>query len=387
MPEQKKSLIEDLSKAIFFWACKITRNFMPGVYRRLVYFGLSDNAFDVKNKTYPNLSRKLFDRVFETPFGIAPGFDPNFKYNNKLLGNGFSFHELGTLTMTKNDARQKLHFFPKSEAVVVETSTYRNIGIPAMKKILLENRQSVFFNGVNISSTSQCEANAEKGFLGNLENDILTAVQQIAPFCDFICLNISNPYMPISNLSHMPDQLGRLLQKMKEQIQKSASIKPPKLFVRIPYQISKENIALLSEVFLKNQIDAVEVAGFYQSKNNIHALTSSNYVGYVCGRPISEMNISLIKAFYEHLHGIIPIIASGGCLDAKGAFERILAGADLIELHSAIILNGPDIANTICEELSEIIKEAGFSSIAEAVGKGEASKKEYRPVLAPAIPE
>ncbi|MGN1063599.1 MAG: dihydroorotate dehydrogenase (quinone), partial [Alphaproteobacteria bacterium] len=92
------------------------------------------------------------------------------------------------------------------------------------------------------------------------------------------------------------------------------------------------------------------------------------HIGMLAGRPIKELSTDLVRRIYQHTQGKIPIIACGGVFSGQDAYEKIVAGASLVQIYSAIIFQGPNVVNKINKELAAILHAKGFKSVAEAVG-------------------
>ena len=365
---RKPSFIEKLSKKVFLFIWFFIKKTNPNTARRLLYWGITDQAFLTEIPRNPVLNTQALGKTFQNPIGISAGFDNSFKYNDELVRIGFGFSEFGTFTYHKDREMEQTFFLTKQKAILVDTPSWPNPGIQYLQKQLIDRRRLPHIAGVSISSSLELEDKDNKEFYTMLEQDVLKSVQLVAPYCDFITLNLSHPSMPITNLIHMPYQLSSLLRTMKDYIQRHAPILTPKLVVKIPIETTDANIPLLADVFMQEGVDAVIIAGFSGSKSQKQRLGNSHMKGFIAGKPLMEPSTLLLSKFYLATNGKITLIASGGVFNGEDAFRKICAGATLVQIHTALLYNGPDIANDINQKLALLLKQKGFNSVNEAVG-------------------
>lgn len=365
---RKPSLIEKLSKKVFLFIWFFVKKTNPNTARRLLYWGITDQAFLTEVPRDPVLQTQALGKTFQNPIGISAGFDNSFKYNDELVRIGFGFSEFGTFTYHKDRDTAQTYFLPRQEAILVDSPSWPNPGIQYIQKQLIDRRRLPHIAGVSISSSLEVEDKDNKEFYTMLEQDVLRSVQLVAPYCDFITLNLSHPTMPITNLIHVPFQLASLLRTIKDHIQRHAPILTPKLVVKLPLELTDASIPLLADVFMQEGVDAVIIAGFSGSKSQKQRLGNSHMKGFVTGRPLMEPSTLLLSKFYQATKGKLPLIASGGVFTGEDAYRKICAGATLVQIHTALLFKGPDIANDINQKLALLLKQKGFKSVNEAVG-------------------
>ncbi len=359
---------QKITKQIFLIIWFFAKKLSPDAARHLLYWGISDKALATTPFTDPILNVSVLGKTFSNPIGVAAGFDKEIKYNDELIRNGFSFSELGTFTYKPNHSQQKTHFIPSQKAILIDSESFPNCGIINLGNKLIARRRLPHIVGVNISSALDIDEKNVGEFLEYLQQDLINSIQHVAPYCDFITLNLSHPGMPISSLLHNPTQLGLLLRELKLQIKKFAPIITPKLILKIPYD-GQINVQLLSDVLLSEQTDGLIVSGFSASKVIKQTLPDPKIKGWISGQPLKDPSTELLRRFYMATQGKITLIAGGGVFTGYDAFEKIRAGASLIQIHSAILYEGIDVANKINRELSQILHAHKLKSIQEAVGQ------------------
>ncbi len=364
----KPSFIEKLSKKIFLFIWFFIKRTNPNAARRLLYWGITDQAFLTTVPRDSVLETHALGKTFQNPIGISAGFDTTFKYNDELVRIGFGFAEFGTFTYHKDRELEQTLFLSNQKAILVDTASWPNPGLQYLQKQLIDRRRLPHIAGISISSSIETEDKDNKEFYAMIEQDIIKSIQIVAPYCDFITLNLSHPNMPISNLIHMPFQLANLLHTMKDHIERHAPILTPKLVVKIPLETTDSNIPLLTDVFLQEGVDAVIISGFSGSKSQKQRLGNSHLKGFLTGKPIMEPSTLLLNKFYQASKGKITFIASGGVFNGEDAYRKICAGATLVQIHTALLYKGPDVANEINQKLALLLRQKGFKSVNEAVG-------------------
>ncbi len=362
------NFLDHATKRIFTFFWSFLRKVNPTISCRLLYWGISDKVLQTPPYVDSILNVNVLGKTFPNPIGIAAGFDKKIKYTDELIRSGFAFGELGTFTYKPDDGSQKKIFISDRKAILTESNSFPNKGIVNIGNKLLIRRHLPHIVGVNISSSIGTEEQDTPKFLEDLSQDLIKSIQHVAPYCDFITLNLSHPKMAISILLNNPVQLRELIRLLKQQIQKFAPILTPKLLLKLPCS-DQMNVALLSEIFSDEAVDGLIIGGFSTLSSIKQDLSDSHTTGYLSGSPIKALSTKLLQQFHTETQGKIPLIACGGVFNGQDAFEKITSGASLIQLHSAILYEGVEIANKINRELSQILRRTGIRSLEEIIGK------------------
>ena len=374
---KKKKWRESVRKWNFLIFFRLIQKISMKWARRFFYLAIEDKSIYQESYQNPILNISVLRKNFPNPLGISAGFDTEFKYNDELMRFGFGFEEFGTITVLEERMPTHLHFLPSQRGIFVNAHKFENVGVKVAQKALIDRRHLPYIVGINIASNVEFnEESASDGLLfSKIENDLVEIVQRTAPFCDYIVLNLSHPQLPVSTLAINISILETLIQRLKYVINKIAPIANPALLVKIPLDISPAHIPLLAESLINEGVDGIIVGGYLglgpENRKLIH-----HYVnGYIAGAPIRTATTKVIEQFYAVLQNRIPIIASGGVFTGDDAFEKIKSGASLIQIHSAILYEGPAIAYKINKRLAELLRRNGYKSVAEAVGS-----KFHRPI-------
>ncbi len=367
---QKKSWWDTFGKWNFALFFRLVSLVSTAWARRILYIGLADRSIYEDTYENPILNIQVFGKTFPNPIGISAGFDPNFKYNDELIHFGFGFEEFGTFTLAPSRAYAKLRYLPSQKGLLYDTQSFRNNGIKFAQQALINRRHLPHIAGINISSNFDLkdDNNEIAQIYTQIERELIECVQLTAPYCDYIALNLSHPTLPISSLLINTELLEQILQHLKESIKKVAPIANPKLLVKVPLNALSEHIPLLCDAFLNSGVDGVIIGGYLQIRKDSRRRLKITHAGHMCGAPIRQATLQLVGQFYKILRGRLPIIASGGVFTAEDAFEQIKAGASLIQIHSAIIYEGPSVARKINRRLAALLSKNGYHSLIQAVG-------------------
>ncbi|MBA2735848.1 MAG: quinone-dependent dihydroorotate dehydrogenase [Pyrinomonadaceae bacterium] len=349
-------------------------------------FGLSSKyaqdliaeRFNCEN--FGNIER--FGLKFKNPLGIAAGFDKNGVIVNQLAALGFGFTEVGTLTFNPQKGNEKPRLFrlPEDEALINRLG-FNNEGTPKvvgrLKKI---NPNCVL--GVNIGKNKDVP-NEEA-----IEN-YLQSFDLAYEVADYIAVNVSSPNTPnlreLQKAEHLEELLGELQarnrvlissfrrQNAGENHLKSSETKnevesqfSKPLLVKIAPDLSEAEIEAIVDISLK-----LNLAGIIATNTTVkreHLKTEIDENGGLSGKPLRKKSTEVISKIYKYSKGKLPIIGVGGIFTAEDAYEKISAGACLVQAYTGFVYQGFTFARDINNGLSEILKRKGFKSLDEAVG-------------------
>lgn len=300
---------------------------------------------------------KRFGLTFKNPFGIAAGFDKNGIVVNQLAAIGFGFVEVGTVTFNPQSGNEKPRMFrlPKDKALVNRLG-FNNEGTPKVIE-RLKNIQPKCVLGVNIGKNKDVPNEAA------IEN-YLKSFELAHEVADYIAVNVSSPNTP--NLREL--QKAESLEELLGTLQENNSKKIP-LLVKIAPDLSEAEIESIVEIALK-----LNLAGIIATNTTIsrEGLLTENVEkigsGGLSGKPVAKRSTEVISTIYRYSKGKLPIIGVGGIFTAEDAFEKICAGASLLQAYTGFIYQGIGFARDVNFGLAKILKERGFNNLDEAVG-------------------
>jgi len=288
---------------------------------------------------------------FPSPVGLAAGFDKNAEVPEQMLGLGFGFVEVGTVTPRPQPGNPKPRLFRLAEdEAVINRLGFNNRGQPAAFARLQHCQSGII--GVNVG--------ANKDSVDRIA-DYVAGVRAMSAVAAYLTVNISSPNTP--GLRGLQDEgaLDELLAAVAE----GRTDKP--IFLKVAPDLAESDPERIVKAAIDHGIDALIVANTTVSRP---ALTSkhSSETGGLSGRPLKALALDALRKFRSASGGEIPLIGVGGIANADDAWERIRAGASLVQLYTAMVYEGPGIARKIASGLAERLKREGMTSITELVG-------------------
>jgi dihydroorotate dehydrogenase len=306
---------------------------------------------------------------FPSPVGLAAGFDKDAEVAEAMLGLGFGFVEVGTLTPQPQDGNPRPRLFRLTEdRAVINRMGFNNRGQPeAFDRLMLRNRARGIV-GVNVganksSMAASRGAGRQDGLSEAAIGDYVRGVQAMAPVADYLTVNISSPNTP--GLRQLQDEGA--LRALLSAVQEARIVGGPPIFLKVAPDLGEGEPDQIVRVAMQHGVDALIVANTTVSRPPLKSRHSSE-TGGLSGEPLRALSLGALRTFRLASGGALPLIAAGGIASADDAWERIRAGASLVQLYSAMIYEGPGIARRIAKGLAARLAEAGMASISEAVG-------------------
>ena len=324
--------------------------------KALKFNPLPSKLFDVEDEQMLNI--KLFGKNFTNPIGLAAGFDKSAEAYNQLLNLGFGFVEIGTVTPLKQFGNPKPRIFRlESDKALINRLGFNNDGIEVIKSRIQSKKKNGII-GINIGPNKDTK---------DQKNDFCLGLESFFDVADYITINISSPNTEGLRDFHEQSKLKDLLLSLNK-IKKSKKTNIP-LLLKVSPDIESQDINEITELAIKNNISAIILTNTTNSNRENLLSEIKNEKGGLSGEPLQQISTRMIKKFYKKLNGTIPLIGVGGVNSGKSAFEKILAGASLLQLYTGFVYKGPSVVKNIKKELVEILKSEGINNIKDAVGK------------------
>ena len=200
------------------------------------------------------------------------------------------------------------------------------------------------------------------------KNDFCLGLKKFFDIADYITINISSPNTEGLRDFHDQEKLEDLLLALNK-IKKENKTDIP-LLLKVSPDIRDNHISEIADVATKNDIAAIVLTNTTNGNRGNLVSEIKKEEGGLSGEPLQQISTNIIKKFYKQLNGKIPIIGVGGVNSGKSAYEKIIAGASLLQLYTGFVYRGPSTAKDIKKELIQILKIEGLNSIKEAIGKG-----------------
>ena len=331
----------------------------------------------------PLLTTSVAGIGFPSPVGLAAGFDKDAEVAEAMLGLGFGFVEVGTLTPVAQAGNPRPRLFRLAEnRGVINRLGFNNRGQDEALARLAKRDRSRGVVGVNIgankTSMATCRgAGRQDGFSDAVIADYVHGVRTMSPVADYLTINISSPNTP--GLRQLQDEgaLRALLSAVQDartvggQPRSDAEAGPqpasPPIFLKVAPDLGEGEPDQIVRVAMQHDIDAIIVANTTITRPPLQSRFAGE-TGGLSGEPLKAPALDALRRFRAASGGAMPLIAAGGIASADDAWARIRAGASLVQLYSAMIYEGPGIAQRIAAGLADRLADEGFASIADAVG-------------------
>jgi dihydroorotate dehydrogenase len=321
-----------------------------------------------RHQTLPFGNLKRFGLTFRNPVGLAAGFDKNGDAAEVLSALGFGFIEVGTVTSEAQPGNPSPRLFrlPRDRALINRLG-FNNCGAKQLVKNLKQHRPACVL-GVNIGKTRSVPV--ERAIADYLKT--FAIVYEVA---DYVAVNVSSPNTPqlreLQQSRLLQDLLTQLQTRNRELAEEHSLSAPRPLLVKIAPDLNDEEVASIVRVAQQTGISGIIATNTTTSRDNLRSSPSrvaSAGEGGLSGGPLRRRSNDVIRRIYRLTNGSLPIIGVGGVFTAEDAWDKICAGASLIQLYTGFIYEGPGIARRINEGLRRILSKEGFVSLDEAVG-------------------
>ncbi len=321
---------------------------------------LPNTFFQTENEDM--LKINLFDKTFFNPIGLAAGFDKSAEVYNSIFKLGFGFIEVGTVTPLKQYGNAKPRIFRlENDEALINRLGFNNDGSEIIYNRILSNPPKGIL-GINIGPNNDTK---------NQQNDFLLGLKKFFDIADYITINISSPNTKNLRDFHTDKMLLSLIRSIN--LEKSNLKTKIPIMLKISPDINESSIEKISEIVLQNSISAIILTNTSdESRENLNDIQKRE-IGGLSGKPIEEISNSLINKFYKILKRKIPIIGVGGVDSGKSAYNKILAGASLVQLYTGMIYKGPQIVKNIKKELIYQLKKDGIKNFTEIIGQSSLS--------------
>ncbi|MFQ5936190.1 MAG: dihydroorotate dehydrogenase (quinone) [Acidiferrobacterales bacterium] len=312
----------------------------------------------------PSLPVELMGLRFPNPVGLAAGLDKNAECVLPLNDLGFGWLELGTVTPLPQAGNPKKRLFRiPSHGALINRMGFNNVGIEAFVNNLKRGGKPGII-GVNIGKNKDTP-NAQA-----LE-DYLRAFRAVYQYADYIVVNVSSPNTPGLRDLQEREKLDELLLMLKHEqvaLGKSRRVYVP-LAIKIAPDLEDNQITAIAQLAVERTLDAVIATNTTLTRPTMEGILFAKESGGLSGRPLKELSTAVIGKLYAHLQGRVPIIGVGGIESADDAWDKLVAGADLIQIYTAVIYQGPGVIARIVRGLADQVHNSGCATLAEAVAQ------------------
>ena len=291
---------------------------------------------------------------FPNPVGMAAGFDKDAAIPDALLGQGFGFVEVGSITPRPQAGNPRPRLFRLAEdRAVINRMGFNNGGAPAAAaRLAARERRGIV--GINVGANKDSADRVA---------DYAQMTRIMAPLASYLAVNISSPNTP--GLRALQDEaaLGELLDAVLEARGEAG----PPIFLKVAPDLQPADIDAIARIALDKRLGALIVSNTTISRPPLLSRHAAE-AGGLSGAPLRELALQRLRDFRGATGGALPLVGVCGIAAAEDAWQRIRAGASLVQLYTAMVYEGPGIARRIVHGLETLMRRDGFGSVAEAVG-------------------
>ncbi len=362
---RKSDLYWSLSSSV---GTKMLRSTDPETAHETSIKLLSNNmaplAKEPSEKSASLLKTKVFGLDFANPIGLAAGYDKQAHAPAQLLAMGFGFIELGGVTPLPQPGNEK----PRVFRLLEDQAIINRFGLNSDGADVVAGRLAAFradasqpgIVGVNIAkNTTSTDAVA----------DYVQGVEKLGSLVDFIVLNVSCPNVAwTSQMQKNGDEMANLVCAVKAARDKLSLPRLPALLMKVGPDMDEGAKKHMAEIALKCGVDGLVVSNTTTTRPESLQSSHKSEKGGLSGPVLKEAALATLKDMYRFTQKKIPLIGVGGISSGEEAYERIRAGASLVQIYTALVYNGPALIPAIKEDLERQLTHDGFTSVSDAVG-------------------
>jgi dihydroorotate dehydrogenase len=311
----------------------------------------------------PELRVAALGLQFPGPVGLAAGFDKSARAYRALGALGFGFIEVGTVTARPQDGNPRPRVFrlPDDRALINRLG-FNNEGAEAVALRLTGKRDVVV--GVNIGKSKLAGAGVDETIA-----DYVASAERLAPHADYLVVNVSSPNTPGLRDWQAVAALRPLLTAVRAALDRSSPLHRVPLLVKIAPDLSNDDIDAAADLALELGLDGIIATNTTLSRDNLRsppALVEACGGGGLSGAPLKERALEVLRRLRGRVGDRLVLIAAGGVETADDAWERIRAGATLVQVYTGFVYGGPLVAFALHAGLAERVRAAGLASVQAA---------------------
>ncbi len=304
----------------------------------------------------PSLATTAAGIAFKNPVGLAAGFDKDAVALRSLMHMGFGFVEAGTVTPRPQAGNPQPRLFRLTEdAAIINRMGFNNHGIVAFEKQLARYRRIVPV-GANIGVNKEG---------ADPERDYPALLRQVAPVCDYVTVNVSSPNTPGLRDLQSEARLAGILAAMRAAVPDA-----PPIFVKLAPDLAVEGLEAVVETAVRAGIAGLILTNTTIARPESLRSPNARESGGLSGPPLLARSTAMLARASLAARGRLALIGVGGVSSGADALAKIRAGADLVQVYTAFIYQGPALIARIKVDLDRAVKAAGVATIAELKGTG-----------------
>jgi dihydroorotate dehydrogenase len=317
----------------------------------------------------PELAVRTLGQTFPSPLGLAAGFDKNAEVYDVLGDFGFAFVEVGTVTWRAQEGnpRPRLFRLPKDRALINRMG-FNNVGADAVRPHLDRAR------GVKIGLSlgkSRAATDAET------VEDYVLSLRKLARFADYVVLNVSSPNTPGLRSLQSPERLAPLLVESRKALAEACPDRHMPLLLKVDPDLSDDQLVEIGRLALSLSLDGIIATNTTVTRDGLGsapAAVEAMGAGGLSGPPVALKAKRALRTLYGVVGGQMALISVGGIETGQDAWERICAGASLVQIYTSFVWGGPLTPRRIERTLQRKVRQKGLASIQDAIGRVDLSE-------------
>ncbi len=325
--------------------------------------GVAAIARRVLGSTDPRLRVRAFGLDFPNPIGLAAGFDKDAEGIRALAALGFGSVEVGTLTSRAQPGNDRPRLFRlPADRALVNRMGFNNAGVDDAVARLRRPRNIIV--GVNIGKAKVTPLHEAPG-------DYARCATVVAPFADYLAVNVSSPNTPGLRDLQSVESLETILVAVREAADLASPARRVPLLVKIAPDLADEDIDDIADLALRLGLDGIIATNTTIARTNLTAdadAVAKLGAGGLSGAPLNARALAVLRRLRARVGSRLVLVAAGGVMDARDAWERIRAGATLVQVYTGFIYAGPAMVRGLCRGLSVELDRSAMRSIGDAIG-------------------
>jgi dihydroorotate dehydrogenase len=310
----------------------------------------------------PSLAVECLGLRFDSPVGLAAGFDKGDASIAGLFALGFSHLEVGTITPRPQSGNERPRIFrlPEHRALINQMG-FNNDGADACAARLAALPPGARMGpvGVNVGKNKVTPNDQAAA-------DYLACIERLHLYADYLVVNISSPNTPGLRQLQEREALDRLLRACVTRLHELAPGKP--LLVKLAPDLTPEALDEAVDVAIAAGVAGIVATNTTLARAGVESHRRAKEAGGLSGAPLTARAGEVVRRVARRSAGRVPIIGSGGIMSAEDVYARIRAGATLVQVYTGLIYGGPGFVARTNQRLAELLERDGFTSVAQAIG-------------------
>jgi len=308
------------------------------------------------------LATKLFGLDFPNVIGLGAGLDKQASVIDEFMGFGFGSIEIGTVTPLPQEGNPRPRMFRIASAkALINRFGFNSCGVDVFAQRLKDWRalEKRTHNpvGVNIGKNKDTVDDGD---------DYIKGFEKIAALSDYVTINISSPNTPGLRELQTKERMAALLKRVTDKRDEMAPNLP--VLVKIAPDLTDEQQADIASAVLESKVQGLIAGNTTLARPSTIPRDIAQEAGGLSGPPLFEPSTRILSNMYKLTQGKLPIIGCGGVSTGADAYEKIRAGASMVQVYTALVFEGPLVIQKIKRELATLLRRDGFKSVADAVG-------------------